>query len=61
MQILCPSCGAFTSIEKVFCVRCGRRVVPLTKYDLKISDFIYPPDRDAMENLRSFEALSRQY
>jgi hypothetical protein len=58
MQILCPSCGAFTSIEKVFCVRCGGRVVPLTKYDLKISDFIYPPDRDAMESLRSFEALS---
>lgn len=45
-------------VEKVFCVKCGGRVVPLTSYDLEVSDFIYPPDRDAMENLRGFEALS---
>jgi Zn-dependent protease with chaperone function len=58
MQIACPSCGVFTEIEKAFCVRCGERVVPLTRYDLEVSDFIYPPDRDAMESLRSLEALS---
>jgi len=58
MQITCLSCGVFTEIEKVFCVRCGGRVVSLTRYDLEALDFIYPPDRDAMENLRDFEAVS---
>ena len=58
MQVACPSCGAFTAIEKAFCIRCGERIVPLTRYDLGAADFIYPPDRDAMESLRGFEALS---
>lgn len=58
MQIACPRCGAFTVIEKVFCIRCGERVVPLIKYDLRSADFIYPPDHDAMESLRSFKILS---
>jgi len=57
-QIPCPRCGAFTDLEKVFCVRCGRRVIPLTEYDLDVSDFIYPPDRDALENLENFRPLS---
>lgn len=30
----------------------------MTGYDLRAADFIYPPDRDAMESLRSFEAIS---
>lgn len=58
VQIPCPRCGAFTDVEKVFCVRCGGRVIPLTGYDLTASDLIYPPDKDALENLRSFEPLS---
>lgn len=57
-QIPCPRCGAFTDVEKVFCVRCGGRVIPLTKYDLDVSDFIYPPDRDALESLMNLGPLS---
>ena len=57
-QITCPRCGSFTSVEKVFCVRCGSRVIPLTEYDLTVSDFIYPPDESALEGLRSFKSLS---
>lgn len=57
-QIPCPRCGAFTDVEKVFCVRCGRRVIPFTRYDLTASDFIYPPDRDALETLKNLGPLS---
>ncbi len=58
MQRACPNCGAFMAIEKIFCIRCGERVVQLTKHDLEALDFVYPPDRDAMESLKNFEALS---
>lgn len=57
-QIPCPRCGAFTDVEKVFCVRCGNRVIPLTRYDLTASDFIYLPDRDALESLKNLGPLS---
>jgi len=57
-QIPCPRCGSFTSVEKVFCVRCGSRVIPLTEYDLTASDFIYPPDESALESFREFKPLS---
>ncbi len=58
MQVPCQRCGAFTEVEKVFCVRCGGRVIPLTQYDLMTSDFIYPPDQEALEGLRSLDPLS---
>ena len=58
VQIPCPRCGAFTDMERAFCVRCSSRVVPLTRYDLTASDFIYLPDRDALENLKNFGPLS---
>lgn len=57
-QIPCPRCGAFTDVEKVFCVRCGNRVIPLTRYDLTASDFIYLLDRDALESLKNLGPLS---
>ena len=39
-------------------MRCGRRVIPLTQYDLMTSDFIYPPDQEALDGLRSLAPLS---
>jgi len=41
--------------EKVFCVRCGHRVIPLTVYDLSVDDFVYPPDREGLESLKQFK------
>ncbi|RLG06740.1 MAG: hypothetical protein DRN59_02485 [Thaumarchaeota archaeon] len=57
-QIPCPRCGVFVSVDKIFCIRCGYRIIPLTSYDLAASDFIYPPDRDALESLEKLTPLS---
>jgi len=55
LQIRCPRCGAFVEAEKVFCIRCGHRVIPLTVYDLSVDDFVYPPDREGLESLKQFK------
>jgi len=58
LDIPCPWCGAYLEAEGVFCVRCERRAIPLTAYDITVDDFIYPADRDALESLRQFGLLT---
>lgn len=53
----CPSCGAYMGQERVFCLKCGYRLIPLTPYDLTPEDFMYPPDRDGLNSLRQFRIL----
>jgi len=57
LKIPCPRCGAYTRIDRIFCLRCRHRVIPLTRYDLAIEDFIYPPDRDGIESIKDLEPL----
>ena len=57
MELYCPRCGTYTEAEKVFCLRCGYRLIPLTPYDLAIDDYIYPSDRDNLEALKDTEPL----
>lgn len=57
MELYCPRCGTYSGAEKVFCLRCGYRLIPLTPYDLTVDDYIYPPDRDNLEALKDTEPL----
>ena len=56
-EIPCPRCGAYTRIDRIFCLRCRHRVIPLTPYDIMVDDFIYPPDRDGIESIKDLEPL----
>jgi len=53
LEICCPDCGTFTRAERVFCLRCRKRLIPLTPYDITLDDFIYSPDQDNLELLKS--------
>lgn len=57
MELYCPRCGAYTRAEKVFCLRCGYRLIPLTSYDLTVDDYVYPSDKDNLEALKDTEPL----
>lgn len=52
LELYCTACGAFTGEEKVFCLRCGLRLIPLTPYDLKVEDYIYQPDAEKISTIR---------
>ena len=56
-EIPCPRCGAYTRIDRIFCLRCRHRIIPLTQYDLAVEDFIYPPDKDGIESIKDLEPL----
>lgn len=58
-EIPCRFCRAYNRIERTFCVRCRRRIIPLTAYDITEKDFIYQPDRDNLEVLQGTEPLPR--
>ena len=58
IEIPCPNCGAYMKQERVFCLRCGHRLIPITPYDLVPEDFMYPPDREGLDSLRRFAVLT---
>jgi hypothetical protein len=53
----CRFCRAYNRVERTFCVRCRRRIIPLTAYDITEKDFIYQPDKDNLEVLQGTEPL----
>ncbi|MDW8021154.1 MAG: M48 family metallopeptidase [Nitrososphaerota archaeon] len=57
LEMPCPSCGAYMGWERVFCLKCGYRLIPITQYDLETEDFVYPPDREGLNSLRQFRVL----
>ena len=58
MEVLCAHCGAYSKIERIFCLRCRRRIIPLTPYDITINDFIHPQDQENLEVLKGSPLLS---
>jgi len=53
----CKFCRAYNRVERTFCVRCRRRIIPLTAFDITEKDFIYQPDKDNLEVLQGTEPL----
>ena len=52
LEVPCGFCGVYNRVERVFCLKCRSRLIPLTVYDLVEDDYVYPGDRD---NLRALE------
>jgi len=64
LEFACRFCGVFNRFERLFCISCRRRLVPLTVYDLSVDDFAYPGDVDnmhALEGSRIFTGLARRF
>lgn len=45
MEVFCGSCGVINRTDRIFCLRCRRRLFPTTKFDLTVNDFVYAGDR----------------
>lgn len=56
-EFRCRYCRVYNRVERIFCVRCRRRLAELTPYDITEDDYIYPPDRDNLAALEGTEPL----
>ncbi|MDA4123677.1 MAG: M48 family metallopeptidase [Thaumarchaeota archaeon] len=45
MEVFCGHCGVINRSDRVFCLRCRRRLFPISKFDLNADDFLYPGDK----------------
>jgi hypothetical protein len=45
MEVFCGHCGVINRSDRVFCLRCRRRLFPASKFDLTADDFLYPGDK----------------
>lgn len=57
MKLCCQRCGVETAQELGFCLSCRASLIPKNTYDLKVSDFAYGPDLDAMRSINVMGAL----
>jgi Zn-dependent protease with chaperone function len=57
LELACPKCGVRTPEELEFCLNCRHSLTPRTRYDLKSTDFAYPPDLSAIETIKVAGAL----
>lgn len=44
MEVYCGRCSAINRSDRIFCLRCRRRLYAPTKFDLALEDFVYPGD-----------------
>ncbi|MGA2199789.1 MAG: zinc ribbon domain-containing protein, partial [Nitrososphaerales archaeon] len=48
-ELPCRFCQAYNRLDRIFCLNCRRRLIPLTTYDVTESDFVCQADRDNLE------------
>jgi Zn-dependent protease with chaperone function len=53
LRLRCHKCGLETPEELHFCLNCQGSLLAKTSYDLKITDFAYGPDLDAMRTMNA--------
>jgi hypothetical protein len=56
-ELPCRFCQAYNRLDRVFCLGCRRRVIPLTAYDVVDSDFVCDADRETLGMLQGTEPL----
>jgi len=54
----CRKCGYINSNWEDFCLNCRANLSPRLPYLLKAEDFIYPEDKEALDNLKETEPFS---
>jgi hypothetical protein len=45
MEVYCGHCKVVNRSDRVFCLRCRKRLFPVTGNDLTLDDFVYPGDK----------------
>jgi Zn-dependent protease with chaperone function len=53
----CQRCGLENPEELGFCSNCGYRLAPNTGFDLTLDDYLYEPDRSAIEMIKATGVL----
>jgi hypothetical protein len=56
-EVPCRFCQTYNRLERVFCLNCRRRIIPLTAYDVTESDFVYQADSDNLKMIQGTEPL----
>jgi hypothetical protein len=56
---MCRFCGIYNRTERVFCLRCNRRLQPPPSISISANDFASADDRSTLEALRATEPLPR--
>jgi Zn-dependent protease with chaperone function len=58
-EVMCGFCGIFNRADRVFCLRCNRRLQPPPSFSISSDDYTSPGDRSTLEVLRGMEPLPR--
>ncbi len=56
-ELPCRFCQAYNRLDRTFCLKCRRRLIPLTSYDIVEDDFVSQSDRDNLGMLQETEPL----
>lgn len=56
-EAICRFCGICSRLDRVFCLGCGRRILPPVHGVLKVEDFASALDRSSLEALQGTEPL----
>lgn len=56
-EVPCRFCQAYNRVDRIFCLSCRRRIIPLTAYDITEDDFTCQADRDNLKMLQGTEPL----
>jgi hypothetical protein len=56
-ELPCRFCQAYNRLDRTFCLKCSRRLIPLTKYDVTEADFVSQADRDTLGAIQGTEPL----
>jgi len=57
--VACRSCGVYNRVDRVFCLACNKRLLPLRPNCIAPEDYTSPGDRSTLEALRATEPLPR--
>ena len=57
LELPCRFCQSYNRLDRVFCLSCRRRIIPLTVYDVVDGDFVSESDRETLGMLQETEPL----
>ena len=56
-ELPCRFCQAYNRADRTFCLKCRRRIIPLTAYDISDEDFVSQADRETLKMLQGTKPL----
>ena len=58
-EVMCGLCRIYNRADRVFCLNCGKRLIPSPPGTLTADDFASEADRNALETLKAMEPVPR--